>query len=165
MSTTTRARLQELGLDELRAMATTVEVEPDGLQKTKLIAAILKSEKFDPSMVPETEEDAEAPATATPRSDNGQGSNGQGQKNQQQQSHQRVAPARLEPAHQLHPPVAPREAGEGVRRGVVQGVAAAAVRQRQGARRVAEPRGDGHGEHPIARRGFHATQLQQLIVH
>ena len=89
MSTTTRARLQELGLDELRTMATTVEVEPDGLQKSKLIAAILKSEKFDPSMVPETEEDGDAPATATPRSDNGQGSNSQGQQGQQsQKSHQ-----------------------------------------------------------------------------
>ncbi len=53
---TTRAKLQELGLAELRAMAGQVEVDHKGLQKTKLIAAILESEKFDPAMVPETEE-------------------------------------------------------------------------------------------------------------
>ena len=31
---TTRARLQELGLDDLRSMAGLVEVDPDGLQKS-----------------------------------------------------------------------------------------------------------------------------------
>ncbi len=56
---TTRAKLQELGLDELRSMAETVDVEHAGLQKSKLIAAILGSEKFDPSMVPEPPEDAD----------------------------------------------------------------------------------------------------------
>ncbi len=81
---TTRARLQELGLDDLRAMAAKVSVEPDGLQKSKLIAAILDSEKFDSSMVPETEGGAEAPVVATPRSENGQRSNGQGQKQDDQ---------------------------------------------------------------------------------
>ena len=69
---TTRARLQELGLDDLRSMAGQVEVDPDGLQKSKLIAAILDSEKFDAAMVPEVEQTTEAPATATPRRDNGQ---------------------------------------------------------------------------------------------
>ena len=39
--TTPRARLQELGLDDLRNMAADVEIEADGLQKSKLIAAIL----------------------------------------------------------------------------------------------------------------------------
>ena len=67
---TTRARLQELGLDDLRAMAGTVEVDPDGLQKSKLIAAILDSEKFDAAMVPEADQTTEAPAAATPRTDN-----------------------------------------------------------------------------------------------
>ncbi len=69
---TTRARLQELGLDDLRSMAGKVEVDPDGLQKSKLIAAILDSKKFDAAMVPEAEATTEAPATATPRGDNGQ---------------------------------------------------------------------------------------------
>ena len=70
---TNRARLQELGLDELRAMAGQVAVETDGLQKSKLIAAILESEKFDPTMLPEPKTDgggAAAPAEAE-RSDNG----------------------------------------------------------------------------------------------
>ncbi len=53
---TTRAKLQELGLAELRAMAGQVEVEHEGLQKSKLIAAILESDKFDASMVPDTAE-------------------------------------------------------------------------------------------------------------
>ncbi|MDQ3782464.1 MAG: hypothetical protein M3349_05940, partial [Actinomycetota bacterium] len=53
---TTRAKLQELGLDDLRHMAGQVEVEHDGLQKTKLIAAILDSDKFDAAMVPDVAE-------------------------------------------------------------------------------------------------------------
>ena len=56
MSTTDRARLQELGLDTLREMAGKVEVDHEGLQKTKLITAIMKSEKFDPAMLPEPKE-------------------------------------------------------------------------------------------------------------
>ncbi|MCP3977379.1 MAG: transcription termination factor Rho [bacterium] len=55
---TTRARLQELGLDALREMATSVEVDHDGLQKSKLIAAIVGSEKFEESMLPEQKEEA-----------------------------------------------------------------------------------------------------------
>ena len=62
MSTTTRARLQELGLDDLRAMAGKVEVGHDGLQKSKLIAAIISSDKFEPAMVPEP---ADPPVPAT----------------------------------------------------------------------------------------------------
>jgi transcription termination factor Rho len=76
---TTRARLQDLGFDDLRSMAGKVEVDPDGLQKSKLIAAILDSEKFDASMVPEVDTEAEAPATTTPRTDNGQRRDNQGQ--------------------------------------------------------------------------------------
>ncbi len=53
---TTRAKLQELGLDDLRSMAGKVEIEHDGLQKTKLIAAILASDKFDESLIPEAPE-------------------------------------------------------------------------------------------------------------
>ena len=49
---TARAKLQELKLPQLREMATSVDVDHDGLQKSKLIAAILESEKFDPSMLP-----------------------------------------------------------------------------------------------------------------
>jgi len=52
--TTTRVRLQELGLEALRDMAGNIEVDHDGLQKTKLIAAILESDKFDPAMLPES---------------------------------------------------------------------------------------------------------------
>ncbi len=54
---TTRARLQELGLDALRELAGTVEVEHDGLQKSKLIAAIVGAEKFDEAMLPEVSEE------------------------------------------------------------------------------------------------------------
>ncbi|HEX9642805.1 MAG TPA: transcription termination factor Rho [Acidimicrobiia bacterium] len=68
MSTTTRARLQELGLDALRDMASRVEVEHDGLQKTKLIAAIMESDKFEDSLLPEappaTSVDGEGDMTA-----------------------------------------------------------------------------------------------------
>ena len=50
---TTRAKLQELGLDALREMASRVGVDHDGLQKSKLIGSILDSDSFDASMVPE----------------------------------------------------------------------------------------------------------------
>ena len=40
---TTRAELQGKTLDDLRTIATSVGVEADGLQKAKLIAAILQS--------------------------------------------------------------------------------------------------------------------------
>ncbi|MGB5381951.1 MAG: transcription termination factor Rho [Acidimicrobiia bacterium] len=106
---TTRARLQELGLDDLRSMAGQVEVDPDGLQKSKLIAAILDSEKFDAAMVPEVEETTEAPATATQRSDNGQrrdnqdgdGQDGQGRRrrnrrNRSQQPREPIDESNLE---------------------------------------------------------------------
>ncbi len=72
MSTTTRARLQELGLDALRDMATSVDVESEGLQKSKLIAAILDSEKFDPAMLPEVDE----PDPGSKVSENGQSESG-----------------------------------------------------------------------------------------
>ena len=49
---TSRARLQELKLPTLRDMATAVGVDHDGLQKSKLIAAIAESDKFDESMLP-----------------------------------------------------------------------------------------------------------------
>ncbi|MFV1999949.1 MAG: transcription termination factor Rho [Acidimicrobiia bacterium] len=57
---TPRARLQELKLPELREMATSVGVEHDDLQKSKLIAAIVESAKFDPEMLP-----AETPRAAS----------------------------------------------------------------------------------------------------
>ncbi len=57
--TTPRAKLQELGLPALREMATGLDVEHDGLQKSKLIGAILASEKFDPSVLPDIPEDGE----------------------------------------------------------------------------------------------------------
>ena len=60
---TPRAKLQELKLPALRDMATSVDVEHDGLQKSKLIAAILESEKFEPSMLPD--DVPEVPAQAT----------------------------------------------------------------------------------------------------
>ena len=77
MSTTTRARLQELGLDDLRAMAGKVGVEHDGLQKSKLIAAILGSDDFKPDMLPEAKTDAaevaEVAAVARDDKDKGRG--------------------------------------------------------------------------------------------
>ncbi len=72
---TTRARLQELGLDDLRDMAGKVEVETAGLQKTKLITAILDSEKFVPTMIPEAPEagDGAVEGQRPAGSDNGSG--------------------------------------------------------------------------------------------
>jgi transcription termination factor Rho len=55
--TTTRARLQDLNLGALRALAGDLGVDHDGLQKSKLIGAILESEGFDPSMLPEPKTD------------------------------------------------------------------------------------------------------------
>ncbi len=49
---TPRTRLQELKLPQLRDMATSVDVEHDGLQKSKLIAAILEADTFDEKMLP-----------------------------------------------------------------------------------------------------------------
>ena len=50
---TTRAELQGKSLEDLRTIATSVGVEADGLQKTKLIAAILGSDKFELSEEPD----------------------------------------------------------------------------------------------------------------
>jgi len=88
--TTTRARLQELGLDALREMAGSIDVDHDGLQKTKLITAIIGSDKFDEKMLPEPKpedevakvkqdkpaEDADESAAEEP-SKNGDGQQGQ----------------------------------------------------------------------------------------
>jgi len=63
--TTTRARLQELGLDALREMAGSIEVEHDGLQKTKLITAIIGADKFDEKMLPEPAPEPEVVAVTT----------------------------------------------------------------------------------------------------
>ena len=86
---TTRARLQELGLDALREMADQVEIVPDGLQKSKLIAAILESEKFEASMLPEQpSEDAngEVATEARPVGDGGERAEAQGQNQGQGQT-------------------------------------------------------------------------------
>ncbi|MGI9667815.1 MAG: transcription termination factor Rho [Acidimicrobiia bacterium] len=69
---TARAKLQELKLPQLRDMATAVDVEHDGLQKSKLIAAILEAEKFDPSMLPE--DTAETVAAVASESDGSESS-------------------------------------------------------------------------------------------
>ena len=51
---TTRAKLQEKTLDELRAIAAAIDVaDHENLQKSKLIAAILDSERFEVSEDPE----------------------------------------------------------------------------------------------------------------
>jgi transcription termination factor Rho len=78
---TTRARLQELGLDALREMATSVDVEHDGLQKSKLIAAIVGAEKFDESMLPEPaeEEPAKEAKPAAQDSQDGESRQNQGE--------------------------------------------------------------------------------------
>jgi len=52
----------------LRELATSVDVEHDGLQKSKLIEAILDSKKFDPSTLPE-EAVQEAPAKVVSSND------------------------------------------------------------------------------------------------
>ena len=89
MSTTTRTRLQELGLDDLRAMAGNVEVKHEGLQKSKLIAAILDSDGFDAAMLPEA---VAEPAAATTVDRDDDGSKGDGAKSaggSQRQTQQR----------------------------------------------------------------------------
>ncbi|MDJ0663449.1 MAG: transcription termination factor Rho [Acidimicrobiia bacterium] len=70
--TTTRARLQELGLDALREMAGSIDVEHDGLQKTKLITAIIGSDKFDEKMLPEPKPEDEAPAKTVEVTESGE---------------------------------------------------------------------------------------------
>lgn len=67
--TTPRARLQELKLPELRDMATSVGVEHDDLQKSKLIAAIIDSPKFDSGMLPDETSRAVPEAKSTSESD------------------------------------------------------------------------------------------------
>ena len=62
---TERTRLQELKLPQLRDMATSVDVDPEGLQKSKLIAAILEADKFDASMLPEAAPEAVAEVAST----------------------------------------------------------------------------------------------------
>ena len=89
---TTRARLQELGLDALRELAGSVEVEHDGLQKSKLIAAIVGAEKFDEAMLPEVPEedpvkevkanaDGDKPRSDERKSDGGEREGGQSNRN------------------------------------------------------------------------------------
>jgi transcription termination factor Rho len=72
---TSRAKLQEKTLDELRTIAASIEIaEHDSLQKSKLIAAILDSDQFDASDEP-TPVDLPA-AEARKSSDNGSGDDG-----------------------------------------------------------------------------------------
>ena len=53
---TTRARLQELGLPALRSMAGTVDVDHEGLQKSKLITEIMSAGGFNESLLPAPKE-------------------------------------------------------------------------------------------------------------
>jgi transcription termination factor Rho len=86
---TTRAELQGKSLEDLRTIASSVGVETDGLQKAKLIAAILGSEKFElsedpaPVELPSAEKKSESNGDRSDnRSDNrsrsNQGGSGQG---------------------------------------------------------------------------------------
>ena len=77
---TERAKLQELKLPQLREMATAVDVDHEGLQKSKLIAAILEADKFDPSMLPEDTPETVA-AVATEVSAEGDKADDQGETN------------------------------------------------------------------------------------
>ena len=65
---TPRARLQEFKLPALRDMAAAVDVEHEGVQKSKLIAAIIDSDKFEESMLPE-ETQSDSRPTKAPRED------------------------------------------------------------------------------------------------
>jgi transcription termination factor Rho len=65
---TTRAELQGKSLEDLRTIASSVGVETDGLQKAKLIAAILGSDKFELS---EEAEPVELPAAEKKSESNG----------------------------------------------------------------------------------------------
>jgi transcription termination factor Rho len=79
---TPRATLQEFKLPALRDLATSVDVEHDGLQKSKLIEAILESKKFDPSTLPE-EVVQEAPAKVVSSIDDGRRDSSDGQDDRQ----------------------------------------------------------------------------------
>ena len=107
MSTTTRARLQELGLDELRAMAGKVEVDHDGLQKSKLIAAILDSQKFDAAMLPELA--PEEPAVTAVEADGGAEPDGSLQRTNSQRQPRQAGPRQAGPRQP-----GPRQGGQGV---------------------------------------------------
>ncbi|MBT8212516.1 MAG: transcription termination factor Rho [Acidimicrobiia bacterium] len=76
---TTRARLQELSLANLRKMAGDVDVDHDGLQKSKLIAAIMEADKFDESMLPEPSTNGEAAVEPTSESRDSGGGRQSGQ--------------------------------------------------------------------------------------
>ncbi len=73
---TTRARLQDLGLAALRSMAGKVEVDHEGLQKSKLITAIMAADAFDEGLLPEPKE--VAGEAASDPADVKQSSNGSG---------------------------------------------------------------------------------------
>ncbi len=75
---TTRARLQELGLDDLREMAGSIDVEHDGLQKTKLITAIIGSDKFNEKMLPEPKPEEAVAAVKTETAEDGDKKTGDG---------------------------------------------------------------------------------------
>ena len=70
---TERAKLQELKLPQLRDIATKVDVDHDGLQKSKLIAAILEADKFDASLLPEEAPEAVASVAREASSDDDSG--------------------------------------------------------------------------------------------
>jgi transcription termination factor Rho len=70
---TTRAELQGKSLEDLRTIASSVGVETDGLQKAKLIAAILGSDKFELSEDPEP---VELPSAEKVSDNNGERSSG-----------------------------------------------------------------------------------------
>ena len=66
---TTRAELQGKTLDDLRTIAASVGVETDGLQKAKLIAAILDSGEFE---VTEEPAELELPTAEKKTASNGE---------------------------------------------------------------------------------------------
>jgi transcription termination factor Rho len=74
---TTRAQLQSKPIDELREIATAVGVEADGLQKSKLITALMQSDQVE---IADVETDAPAEAVdlprATPRTEKPAGDDG-----------------------------------------------------------------------------------------
>jgi transcription termination factor Rho len=86
---TTRAELQEKSLDDLRSIASAVGIEADGLQKSKLIAAILDSgsvevKEPDPVDLPAAEKKAESKAAKAEDKDEGSSGDGQQRKRRRQ---------------------------------------------------------------------------------
>ena len=73
---TERAKLQEMKLPQLREIASSLGVDHDGLQKSKLIDVVLEADGFDPSMLPADAPEAVAEVASESKSQDSDGGGG-----------------------------------------------------------------------------------------